>query len=253
MKSIYEQKCCICGCDWNHACNDHDYWFAEDLCSACAEKMKPILFNTPMVQAILDGRKTTTRRVVKFDSEHIYKVACAEGKWLESFGEVIPQKLIEWYVREIAKPPYHSGDILYVRETWGIAGFNPESNEMFVEYKADSANANIILSEEKFQKYYEGMSDAEPDWHPSIHMPKEAARIFLKVTDVRAERLQNITDKEAENEGCTDATSTAMGFFDVWDNTIKKADLPKYRWEANPWVWVISFEQCKKPEAAADA
>ncbi len=78
-------------------------------------------------------------------------------------------------------------------------------------------------------------------------MPKEAARIFLCVTDVKAERLQNITDEEAEKEGCNDATSTAMGFSYVWDSTIKKSDLNKYGWGASPWVWVISFERCKKP------
>lgn len=85
-------------------------------------------------------------------------------------------------------------------------------------------------------------------WKPSIHMPKEAARIWLKTTGLRMERLQDITDDGAEKEGCSDCTSTAMGFFDVWDLTIKKADRPRYGWEANPWVWVIEFERCGKQE-----
>ena len=85
-------------------------------------------------------------------------------------------------------------------------------------------------------------------WKPSIYMPKDAARIWLKVTDVRVERLQDMTDDDAEAEGCFDYTSTALGFFDVWDSTIKKSDLDRYGWNANPWVWVIKFERCEKPE-----
>ena len=79
-------------------------------------------------------------------------------------------------------------------------------------------------------------------------MPKEAARIWLKVTDVRVERLQDMTDDDAEAEGCFDYTSTALGFPDVWDSTIKKSDIDRYGWDANPWVWVIEFERCEKPE-----
>ena len=73
-------------------------------------------------------------------------------------------------------------------------------------------------------------------------MPKDAARIFLRVTGVKEERLQEITDEQAEKEGCSDYTSTALGFSDVWDSTIKKSDIDKYGWKANPWVWVIGFE-----------
>jgi hypothetical protein len=79
-------------------------------------------------------------------------------------------------------------------------------------------------------------------------MPKEAARIWLRVTDVRVERLQDMTDDDAEAEGCFDYTSTALGFPDVWDSTIKKSDLDRYSWQANPWVWVIEFERCEKPK-----
>lgn len=106
-------------------------------------------------------------------------------------------------------------------------------------------------------------------WHPSIHMPKEAARIFLRVNDVRAERLQEITDEDALAEGltgepydhpntdyhgCTDCMNSGwivpptVEFAELWDSTIKKADLPLYGWDANPWVWVIEFERCEKPK-----
>ena len=114
-------------------------------------------------------------------------------------------------------PPYKYNDVLYVRETWCQVAAN------IFWYKADSKIQNIL-------------------WHPSIHMPKDAARIFLRVTGVKEERLQEITDEQAEKEGCSDYTSTALGFSDVWDSTIKKSDIDKYGWKANPWVWVIGFE-----------
>lgn len=84
-------------------------------------------------------------------------------------------------------------------------------------------------------------------------MPKEAARIWLKVTDVRVERLQNITETQAQAEGCDSGlltgACTARGQFEyLWNSTIKKSDLDRYGWNASPWVWVIEFERCEKPE-----
>ena len=101
--------------------------------------------------------------------------------------------------------------------------------------------------------YYRADGDLRPKgwrgaWAPSIHMPKEAARIWLKVTDVRVERLQDMTDDDAEAEGCFDYTSTALGFPDVWDSTIKKSDIDRYGWNANPYVFVIEFSKIDKPE-----
>ena len=194
--------------------------------------MKPILFNAEMVRAILDGRKTTTRQIIKPQPTDQWTKPTyieADRTWREGWARVI-------------KPPYQPGDVLYVRETWGITGFDPESNEMFVEYKAGGANANIVLPEKKFQKYYEGMSEAEPDWHPSIHMPKEAARIFLRVVRVRPERLQNITPEECTEEGAGVCNTTAL-FQAIWNSTIRNSDFYKYGWAANPWVWNIEFER----------
>lgn len=170
---------------------------------------KPILFNTQMVRAILDGRKTCTRRIVKPQPTAHYGTQCI-------------------------KPPYQPGDILYVRETWSLR-FDGEK----YFYKADK---NTSREEKRLLDY----NDVK--WRPSIHMPKEAARIWLKVTNVRVERLQNITEDGAEVEGCFDYTSTALGFPDVWDSTIKKSDLDRYGWNTNPWVWVIKFERCEKPK-----
>ena len=170
-------------------------------------KIRPILFNTEMVRAILAGRKTATRRLTKTQ-----------------------------------KPPATVGDILYVRETWGDYQECQDGGCGYYLYRADYPDTATTYQ-------HDGMTCDLPRWRPSIHMPKAAARIWLKVTDVRVERLQEITDEEAEKEGCFDYTSTALGFCYIWDSTIKKSDLDRYGWEVNPWVWVIEFERCEKPES----
>lgn len=179
--------------------------------------IKPILFNTDMVRAILDGRKACTRRAVK----HNVKAMLNSQYHMEH-----PEVEDAWLIKKLCRPPYEPGDILYVRETFMQAAAHT------FWYKADD-NSWIP----------EGLH-----WHPSIHMPKEAARIWLKVTDVRVERLQDMTDDDAEAEGCFDYTSTALGFPDVWDSTIKKSDLDRYGWAANPYVFVIEFSKIDKPE-----
>ena len=204
-------------------------------------RVLPILFNTEMVRAILDGRKTCTRRVIKPQpqSRLCYTYAGSHkgciGKWTypnrgahEFWGEEykLPENIKDEELSKQWNPPYHTDDIMYVRETWKKA---PNGYYYYEDWQR-----NDIADVTK--------------WKPSIHMPKEAARIWLKVTDVRVERLQDMTDDDAEAEGCFDYTSTALGFFDVWDSTIKKSDLNRYGWDANPWVWVIEFERCEKPE-----
>jgi hypothetical protein len=152
------------------------------------------------------------------------------------------------------KPPYQPGDILYVRETWSLR-FDGEK----YFYKADK---NTSREEKRLLDY----NDVK--WRPSIHMPKEAARIWLKVTNVRVERLQDITPKEAENEGVGNLFYDDIGYSEknygtevdpeygiakeqfawLWESTIKKSDLDSYGWDANPWVWVIEFERCESQE-----
>lgn len=203
--------------------------------------IKPILFNTEMVRAILDGRKTCTRRVIKPQpqSRLCYTYAGSHkgciGKWTypnrgahEFWGEEykLPENIKDEELSKQWNPPYHTDDILYARETWKKA---PNGYFYYEDWQR-----NDIADVTK--------------WKPSIYMPKDAARIWLKVTYVRVERLQDMTDDDAEAEGCFDYTSTALGFFDVWDSTIKKSDLDRYGWNANPWVWVIKFERCEKPE-----
>lgn len=201
-------------------------------------RVLPILFNTEMVRAILDGRKTCTRRLVKPQpkSKLCYTFAGSDSDtwgypnrtaheiWGEEFK--LPNDITEEELSKRWNPPYHTDDILYVRETWKKA---PNGYYYYEDWKR-----NDIADVTK--------------WKPSIYMPKDAARIWLKVTDVRVERLQDMTDDDAEAEVCFDYTSTALGFFDVWDSTIKKSDLDRYGWNANPWVWVIKFERCEKPE-----
>lgn len=198
----------------------------------------PILFNTEMVRAILNDRKTCTRRVIKDavkENQEINKNGKGEFELYDITSRCgIPKG-------KIYNPPYQPGDILYVRETWHKytkrVG-NGESCHLaeFYGYKASIANSE----------------DANEPWKPSIHMPKEAARIWLKVTDVRVERLQEMDKTDALKEGidprlCINLSHALTKLKKIWDSTIKKSDLDIYGWKANPWVWVIEFERCEKP------
>lgn len=207
-------------------------------------RVLPILFNTEMVRAILDGRKVCTRRIVK---GYIPKDAQFGYTAFTPDGAISCRGLFETtgrpgYGEKFFKLPYQPGDILYVRETWG-EGYE----EGTYIYKADDKLANLPRFSESSKLIY----------HPSIHMPKEAARIWLRVTNVRVERLNEITDKGAEREGAqpdypfdyaVDKWPNLEHFKEIWDSTIKKSDLDRYGWDANPLVWVIEFERCEKPE-----
>ena len=201
--------------------------------------MKPILLNTEMVRAVLDGRKTQTRRVVKPQPKDRAILGFQNG--ILSWGEMRAGICYE----HKAKPRYQPGDILYVRETWAENTIPHSGNYAGIEYRAD---------------YYGGR---EPIlcWRPSIHMPKEAARIFLRVTDVRVERLQTISLENCISEGAVKKPNiTKRGdlvlhsryrneFAVLWNSTIKPTDRERYGWEANPWVWVICFERINKEAA----
>lgn len=208
--------------------------------------VRPILFNGDMVRAILEWRKTVTRRVIKDTDDSMYAGLCGLGPGL--FDKKTGLRVKE--------PYYRLGDILYVRETWGIANLDYDDKKVFIIYRAGNEQENdicVTLPNEKFEKIYESMAETGPDWHPSIHMPKEAARIWLKVTDVRAERLHNLTNRDAKKEGITVETDNSgmahkAAFMRLWDSTIKKSDIGTYGWNNNPWVWVIEFERCRKPE-----
>ena len=191
--------------------------------------IKPILFNTKMVRAILDGRKSCTRRIMK------------------------PQ-LTAHYGTQYAKPPYQPGDILYVRETW--EHFDCCSCEGDEHGNCPKEPQKSVIDKRGYGCYMYRATDeisGDAKWHPPRYMPKEAARIWLKVMNVRVERLQEITEVQAQAEGCNSGlltgACTARGQFeDLWNSTVKKSDIDRYGWDANPYVWVISFERCDKPE-----
>lgn len=195
---------------------------------------KPILFSTPMVRAILDGRKTVTRRVIK--PQHL---AVLDSPYHREHPEVSDRVLLE----KLCQPPYSPGDVLYVRET-----FCPYDKGHIIDgkkyvYKSDATNYSESLRKEFGYK-----------WRPSIHMPKEAARIFLRVTDVRVERLRSIDEEQAKAEGANFRVgiedkfrrSVIDRFAEIWDSTIKPKDRDKYGWAANPWVWVIEFQRISR-------
>lgn len=200
--------------------------------------IKPILFNTEMVQAIMDGRKSCTRRVVKPQWEECPHCKYVHNEYIyDEMAENVYCARCGYPLEPERRSPYQPEDILYVRETWHRYTKRVGKGEGCHLEEHYGYKASIVNSE-----------DAEEPWKPSIHMPKKAARIWLNVTNVRVERLQDMTDDDAEAEGCFDYTSTALGFPDVWDSTIKKSNLDSYGWDANPWVWVIEFERCEKPK-----
>lgn len=196
--------------------------------------MKPILFNTEMVRAILDGRKTQTRRVVKsLDRLSFYRAEPSEdayealGKWDFFYGWLEGGVMFDACAS--VKAPYSIGDILWVRETWNHVKFG--LGDWHYEYRADY---------DETSKWRNG---SFAQWRPSIHMPRDAARIFLRVTDVRVERLQDIDDDGVVAEGL----EIGAQIDELWNRTLSKSSRAMFGWDANPWVWVIEFERCNKP------
>lgn len=166
--------------------------------------------------------------------------------------------------KKFFKLPCNKGDILYVRETWRWLPCFDCNRDTWEYAPCKEGVFNIKYRNCGCYIYKADIHSDMQDmfkWHPSIHMSKEAARIFLRVTDVQVERLQDITTDEAVKEGvylssCRECTSK-MGcdtcpdegydeidrFIEIWNPTIKKSDLDLYGWDANPWVWVIEFEK----------
>lgn len=244
------------------------------------QQAKPILFNTEMVRAILDGRKKVTRRAVryKYDNTEMEMKTDKYGTRLieiqkdiegETYGtrkDGTTWRKIRGYIEK--KPPYRRGDILYVRETWQYA-YDLDDNDQIIEetgryyYAAgpDDALPHFTHWLDATTGEYKGCMP----WHPSIHMPKEAARIFLQVRNVRVERLQDMTAEDCKKEGgetdryldmqeeagiCGIQCETLKDYFaySIWDSVVPKQELNKYGWDANPWVWVIEFERLEVGE-----
>lgn len=236
-------------------------------------RVLPILFNTDMVRAILDDRKGTTRRIAKGfipdDAIWGYTTFTPKG-YISCRGT-----FVDGYGEKFFKLHCEPGDILYVRETWRRQSLPDGKSE--IQYRAD-------FSEQELKCYGRRGGCAPEEWRPSIHMPKEVARIFLRVTDVRLGRLQDIAEEQSKAEGIREYTKDGIlnkyaitddwwseyhrkhqkefngtywqdmprtakeAFSYLWNTTLKKSDVDRYGWDANPWVWVIEFERCEKPE-----
>jgi hypothetical protein len=223
-------------------------------------KTKGILFSTAMVQAIMDGRKSMTRRVVKVDKLNEWQaVNDCRKEWVKADVPCYLARLKASEAIGVMYPKYDVGDILWVRETWA----KPEDVS---NYTFDPA---LKPGEYLFKADMTNPLDIAGKWRPSIFMPREAARIWLRVTNVRCERVQEITDSDAIHEGCSGAECDClklgrgwMGcescmntgwqepptveFMQLWDCLNSKRG---YGWDANPWVFVYLFERIEKNEA----
>lgn len=207
-----------------------------------------------MVRAILEGRKTVTRRICKDGNDFVvpdmsFYDADKRTYAVHNYANADHTEKLSLVERTC---PICPGDILYVRET-----YCPDYFDFITQYGSRHGY------KAEYDRAVSSSDIPKPKWTPSIHMPKEAARIFLKVTDVRVERLHDITEEQAIKEGfegvrcscngtayaCTDCYNTGwaeppyVGFMNTWDSTIKKQGLAMYGWEANPWVWVLEFER----------
>jgi hypothetical protein len=200
-------------------------------------KNRPILFSTPMVQAILEGRKTQTRRIVKPQPK----------KDLDFFGwELHPGHLQVAFGKGVKVDSYYKfpfgkiGDVLWVRETFRIK--HPWGHEAFgyYEYKTHNNNQEIKAADSS-------VFQSRPKWKPSIFMPKDAARIWLRITDIKIERLHDISRGDSMSEGCpfpnvAKETNPFAWFSELWQSINGSLS-----WNSNPFVWVIEFERIEKP------
>jgi len=182
-------------------------------------QLKPIIFSTPMVKAILEGKKTQTRRII-IPQPHAGIRRCP----------FVPSRYEDGHGREI-KVKYRMDDILYVRETWFY-----DKTDKKCYYRAGA---------EKYEDY----DPTEWKWKPSIYMPKKYARLFMVIQNVKLQKLQDITPSEVRAEGIIEEEGDglilrdkleAQRFEDLWDSLNAKRG---YLWESNPWVWAIEFER----------
>lgn len=248
---------------------------------------RPILYSTDMVQALLDNRKSKTRRTNGLDEiNETINLFDFHASIVNNKGCYANFKnVVDGTITTIKCPYGKPGDLLWVRENWQLKGWCFDDGEMQINYQAgghlwvdihdpkeDSSwlqnqiekleNAGVLVMSETDEDYFEFTDKPQP-WKPNIHMPKEAARIWLKVADVRVERLQDISEDDAIAEGIevgpteTDPfsrkslptykiytelnrfvwASPVVSFKSLWES-INGAD----SWKANPWVWVVEFE-----------
>lgn len=208
----------------------------------------PIIFSAPMVRAILEGRKTQTRRVVKLPH------ANPLGQWepttfggggiYTTKGEKVPHQGAIWHTRtgDVIGCPYgQPGDRLWVRETWGCKdadrpgvrdGRKPQPGDS-IQYAANDADA------------WQWRVPGALPWRPSIHMPRWASRITLEITDVRVQRVQDISEEDALAEGCRSQIKHSAAFADLWDSINESRG---FGWNANPYVWALTFRRVEQSQ-----
>lgn len=206
-------------------------------------EMKPILFCSEMVRAILEGRKTQTRRIVKPQPGGVLTKEQALARALDG-TDPYGFRPYPLDTEIAAKAPYQPGDVLYVRETW-----QRTKTGQYI-YRADKEDHGSAA-------YYNEHCRLDGGWRPSIHMPREAAQLFLRVTDVRVERLRDIDENGAIAEGLYKgwrlcgmgslALSARQAFMWLWETITRKAPAAD-SWACNPWVWVYTFERCEKED-----
>lgn len=191
-------------------------------------KERGMIFNAEMVRALLDGRKTQTRRIIKdctVGRDPISKFIKIGKKFIGCYPEDVPE-----LIRECC--PYGvPGDRIWVRETWAEAGASAPDIKLY--------RANYP---EHVPSIYENVPPAEEiRWTPSIHMPRTASRILLEITGVRVERLRSMSQDDARAEGVIAASGpmeAGLAFRELWDSIYGEES-----WKANPWVWVIEFKR----------
>jgi hypothetical protein len=188
---------------------------------------RPILFSAPMVRALLAGTKTQTRRVVK-PNAWVDEGDCDYTGQCVKVGESI----------DLRRCPYgQPGDRLWVRETWAVRG---------LAWGMKPSQAAKIASPAAWRYAADDATGWQHGWKPSIHMPRAASRITLEITGVRVERLQEISEADAQAEGCNiraavcDVSDPASRMYHaLWESINGPGS-----WAANPWVWVVEFKRC---------
>lgn len=211
-------------------------------------QFKPILFSTPMVEAIINGSKTQTRRLIKplqnINANYLGHADLGDGEEYDFCAS-------GWRNPDIVlKSKYNVGNILWVRETWRLTDFlHPSDDNYGFVYKA-SENGKLWQS-----------SDESWNWKPSIFMPKEACRLFLEVTNIKVERLQEISEDDAIAEGVDKEFDTYLDYEqkdtlgsyyllsarDSYESLWAKINGQK-SWDENPYVWVITFKVVECPQ-----
>ena len=245
-------------------------------------KERPIIFNGEMIRAILDGRKTQTRRPVR-PQPQLDESRYEHGFWMRDYD--VPEDWVYMHRRAngIIYPldnsaiecPYSVGDRLWVRETWRVGAWSENTGSLAIDYRADgycraewieipdddgdifnmywvqsTDDAEKVFGRQELYSWEIGQSPCR--WRPSIHMPRWASRITLEITEVRIQRVQEITEEDARAEGIDmdiplmphvpgmGATHPSAVFSDLWDSIYAKRG---FGWDSNPAVWVIEFRR----------